>query len=784
MLINKDWLFYRQNEPNSKTKVNLPFDAMLREPRDISYRGGDKVSFFKGDDYVYEKVINIDDLNKEYYFEFEGIYHHPQIYINDELAYERQYGYSTCLFNATKYLKQGNNIIKVIAVNSDQPNSRWYSGAGIYRNVHLYVLPKIHIIPRSFKINTIDYKEGKISFKCLLNAISDLTIEIFDNDNKSIFKKEYKNIKEIDDAIVINNPYLWNDEHPYLYKARTTINEQIEELKFGVRQISLDKQQGLLINGEKVILYGACIHSDNALLGAESYKEVEYRKVRQLKELGYNAVRSAHNPICKDFLDACDELGLYVMDEYVDCWYIHKTKFGYSNYMEDNYEDDLFDMVEKDYSHPSVIFYSTGNEVSETSEAKGIELQGKMNNLLHKLDSSRLTTCGINVFFNGIAHTPISTYSSKKAENEFNAKPKVEGSSDIFNTIGNIMGAGFMKKGATLHIVDKNTRGAFAKMDVAGYNYGILRYKKDAKKYPNRFICGTETFVSDTALFYEIAHQIPRVIGDFVWAGLDYLGEAGFAAELNRKEFPYLKDRSGWLTDDGGRKDILGDTTSEGDYTQVVYHKKIIDIGVVSPYDIRCKCNKAAWRFNHAIRCYSYPGEENRKCTFYIYSRSPIVECYQNDKLIKRSKINPKKCFIKFNGKYIPGTLKAVAKDLKGNILGEVSLKTASEDIKLRYYKEEYPEADRFAYVHFAFEDEEGNRNVHQEKNIEISDVKGGKLLRLGNSASYNKVGYLTNKIKTYHAKGMGIFEFDEDSKEIIFSITSELGQETITIKR
>ena len=130
------------------------------------------------------------DLNKEYYFEFEGIYHHPQIYINDELAYERQYGYSTCLFNATKYLKQGNNIIKVIAINSDQPNSRWYSGAGIYRNVHLYVLPKIHIIPRSFKINTIDYKEGKISFKCLLNVISDLTIEIFDNDNKPILKKE------------------------------------------------------------------------------------------------------------------------------------------------------------------------------------------------------------------------------------------------------------------------------------------------------------------------------------------------------------------------------------------------------------------------------------------------------------------------------------------------------------------------------------------------------------------------------------------------------------------
>ena len=598
-----------------------------------------------------------------------------------------------------------------------------------------------------------------------------------------MLEKKYHS-SDINDELMIDNAHLWDVENPYLYTAKIKIDGQEESLRFGIRGIELNKEQGLLINGQKTILYGACIHSDNALLGAETYREVEYRKVRQIKELGYNAVRSAHNPIVKDFLDACDELGLYVMDEYCDSWYIHKTKFDYSNYMEVNYEQDLKDIVEKDYSHPSVIFYSTGNEVSETSEKRGIELQGKMNDLLHKLDSSRLTTCGINVFFNGMAHTPIATYSDKKSENDYKAKPKVEGSSDIFNTIGNMMGADFMKRGAKLHIVDKNTRGAFANMDVAGYNYGILRYKKDAKKYPNRFICGTETFVSDAALFYELAHQIPRVIGDFVWTALDYVGEAGFSAELNQKEFEFLKDRSGWLTDDGGRKDILGDTTSEGDYTQVVYNKKIIDIGVVSPYDIRCKCKKAAWRFNHAIKCYSYPGEENRKCTFYIYSRAPIVEFYQNDKLIKRGKIDPKKCFIKFNGKYKAGTIKAVAKDLKGNVLDEVCLKTASENIKLRYYKEEYKEADRFAYVHFSFADEEGNANIHQEKNIEISEVKGGKLLRLGNSASYNKVGYLESKIQTYHAKGMAIFEYDEGSKEISFLVTSELGEERIKINR
>ena len=784
MLINKDWCFYHLNEPDDKIRVDLPYDAMFREPRDISYIGGDKVSFFKGDDYVYEKIIKIKDLNKEIYFEFEGIYHHPLIYINNELAYERQYGYSTCLFRATPFLKSGDNIIKVIATNSDQPNSRWYSGAGIYRNVHMYILPKTHIIPRSFKINTIDYKEGKVSFKCLLSDASSLKLEIFDKEKQVVLNKEYKEIKEINDELVIDNPQLWNVEHPYLYTAVIEIEGQKEELRFGIRQIALDKELGLLINGERTILYGACIHSDNALLGAESYKEVEYRKVRQLKELGYNAARSAHNPICKDFLEACDELGLYVMDEYVDCWYTHKTKFGYSNYMEDNYEEDLLDMVEKDYSHPSVLFYSTGNEVSETSEPRGIELQRKMNELLHKLDSSRLTTCGINIFFNGIAHTPIATYSDKKAEDEYNAKPKIEGSSDLYNTLANIVGANLMKKGAKLHISDKNTRGAFEHMDVAGYNYGILRYKKDSKKYPDRFMCGTETFVFDAALFYETAKKYPRVIGDFVWAGLDYLGEAGFSAELNQKDFEYLKDRSGWLTDDCARKDILGDTTSEGDYTQVVFRKKIIDIGVVSPRDIRFKCPKKAWRFNHAIRSYSFKGEEGNKCIFYIYSNAPKVEVYQNDKLIKKAKIKPEKCYIKFNGKYKPGSLKAVAKDEKGNILDEVVLRTAGEENKLHYYKEDYPELSRFAYVHFSFGDDEGIVKPHEEKTIEINNVKGGRLLRLGHAASYNKLGYLTDKTPTYHGRAMAIFEYDEDSQKIVFDVTGELGKETITINR
>lgn len=784
MNINKNWVFYPLNNSDKKIKIDLPYDAMLREPRDARNAGGDKISFFKGDDYVYEKEIEIDTKKGEsIYLEFEGVYHDPKIYINDVLAHERHYGYISFIFDATKYFKQGKNILKVISINSDQPNSRWYSGSGIYRNVNMYVLPAIHVVPKSFKINTLDYKTGKLEIKASLTEKADATLIINDKNGKKVFESAYRGIKDIQDTIYIENPILWNAENPYLYTAFLTISGQEEVLKFGIRGIELDKNKGFLVNGERVILYGACIHSDNAQLGAESYREVEFRKVRQLKELGYNAVRSAHNPIVKDFLDACDELGLYVMDEYVDIWYFPKTKYDYSKYVKEEYEKDIFDIVEKDYSHPSVIFYSIGNEVAETAYDEGIEFTGLLTETFHKYDPSRFVTCGINVFFNGIAKSKFNVWSEERIESEASNPQVTTGSSDKFNNLTNVIGVQFMKLGSTLKIVDKNTKGAFAKLDIAGYNYGIRRYKKDLKHYPNRFICGTETFIFDIAWFYEMSKKNPRVLGDFVWTGLDYLGEAGFASMINRIDFPFEKDKTGWLTDEGGRKDINGVTTSEGNYTEVVHRKKIIDIGVVSPYDLICEYRRAAWRFNNAIKSYTFDGFENKKCIFYVYSNAPYIRFYQNGKCIKFAKIDLKKCYVKFSGKYKPGEIKAdaIAADKK-TIISTAVLKTAGKDTQIGYYKENLPEENRFAFVHLDVVDSNGIIKTHHETEILIDHIKGAKLLRFGNAASYNKTAYLTNRTKTYHGMSMAIFEYVD--KEFSFDIISEIENKTIKIKK
>ena len=784
MNINKNWIFYPLDNPEKKIEIDLPYDAMIRETRDIRNAGGDKIAFFKGGDYVYEKEIDLNLKNHEVvYLEFEGAYHDPKIYINDVLAHERHYGYISFIFDATQYFKNGLNHIKVTTINSDQPNSRWYSGSGIYRNVNMYVLPNVHIIPRSFKIQTLDYQKGKLEIRANFSERTDATLAIKDKSERVLLKNEYRGLTEIHDTFFIENPHLWSAENPYLYTAILTISGQEERIKIGVRNIELDKEKGFLVNGNRVILLGACIHSDNGQFGAESYREVEFRKVRQLKELGYNAARSAHNPIVKDFLDACDELGLYVMDEYVDCWYFQKTKYDYSQYVKEEYEKDIFDIVEKDFSHPSVVFYSIGNEVAETAYDEGVEFTQTLTETFHKYDPSRFVTCGINVFFNGIAKTRFNVWSPERIEEEANNPEATVGSSDKFNNLTNVIGTQFMKLGSATRIVDKNTKGAFSKLDIAGYNYGIRRYKKDLKHYPDRFICGTETFIFDIAKFYELARKYPRIIGDFVWTGLDYLGEAGFASMINRVDFPFETDKSGWLTDEGARKDINGITTSEGNYNEVVYRRRCIDIGVVSPYDIMCNYRRAAWRFNNAIKSYSFEGFENKKCIFYVYCNAPYMNFYQNGKLIKSAMIDPNKCYVKFNGKYKPGEIKAEAISFdKKTILSTVVLKTAGKDTQIGVYKEKLPDENRFAFVHIDVVDSQGIIKPHKETELVIENVKGAKLLRFGSAAAYNKIGYMTNRIKTYHGMSMAIFEYVD--KEFSFDIISEIERKSITIKR
>lgn len=781
---NLDWSYSKLGEKEKKA-ITLPHDAMIYENRSLESKGGINISFFEGYDYEYEKRFTLKKelLNKILYLEFEGVYKDAEVYLNEKKVAKENYGYNGFYVNITDDVYEGENVLIVRCFNSDQPNSRWYTGSGIYREVKLLVFERDHILLDGIKIKTVSYEKRLINIDILSNNSGTIELE-FKQNNRVLKQISYQTDGHLNVDLELEEAKLWSQKEPNLVEAMIKFNKDIQFVKFGIREVTLSLERGLLVNGQREILFGACIHHDNGLLGARNIRFAEYRKVKLLKEAGYNAIRSAHNPCSKALLDACDELGMYVLDEYVDCWYIHKTYYDYVLHFEKNWKEDLKKMVNKDFNHPSVIMYSTGNEVSETGQKKGIELTKLMTEYLHTLDN-RYVTCGINIFFNFLSSINLGVYSDKKAQEELKSKKKKKKASvgsQFFNDLAGIMGASFMKKGATLSACDRKTRDAFANMDIAGYNYGIERYRHDLKKYPKRFILGTETFCSDADKFYRLAKENPRIIGDFVWAGMDYIGEVGVGSwtvdEYCDNDFSH---KLGWLTAGSGRLDITGKLNCEGDYTKVAFDQEKIALGVIPAHHCKRKHSPSSWKFSLAERSWTYEGLEGQKTEVEVYTKAKYVELYLNDKLLQK-KTNKESC-VKFKVKYYPGTLTCKGYDENRNLIGEASLVTASKETKLTAISEieTYKNGD-LIYLRLKFTDEKGILKPMIREDIKIESVEHGKLMGFGNGCSYSKRGYITDINDTFYGEALAVIQPDNVG-DVVIKASSPYGNTETVVK-
>lgn len=760
---NEDWKYCRLGE-EQKRKISLPHDAMRYEPREES-PFGHHVGFFAGRDYLYEKEFTLPKelRNKALTLEFEGVYRNAEIYLNGEKLYSRPYGYTNFYVELTDRVKE-RNLLQVIARNADQPNSRWYSGAGIYRPVWLwYAEPERHIVLNGVKIETVSLEPARVRFRIAVCGEGSVSLSVSDGTNE-VFQQSVRTLKGRAEIVAqIRSARLWSAENPFLYTYRVTFGSDTEIGTFGIRTISCTPERGFCINGKRTILKGCCIHSDNGLLGAADYAFAAERKVRLLKGAGYNAVRASHNPCSKAFLAACDKLGMLVVDEYVDMWYIHKNKYDYANFVADYYRQDISDMVEKDYNHPSVILYSTGNEVSETVQKRGIAFARELTELFHALDSTRPVTCGINLFFNFLSAIGMGFYSEKKAEKpptqkKEQKKPKRKKAvgSEFFNNLAGFFGSDTMKVFAALPCCDWATRRAFANVDVAGYNYGITRYRKDLKKYPNRLILGSETFISDAYQAYELAKKNLRILGDFAWAGMDYIGEVALGS-LDYADYALDFDKSaGWLTAGAGCLDITGQSQGHTAYTRVVYEREKIAIAV-HPVNHTGEGHVAsAWRKIHAFESWSWNGFDGNRAVIEVYTRAYRVKIFLNGKKIADRK-RGRTCRMKFKTIYHGGELKAVGCDKNGNELYEKSLHTAGEETVLKAEAERTTvKQDELVYVRFRYTDAAGTLKPLARGDIRIS-VTGGELLAFGNACPYNERGYLSNVSDTYFGEALAI---------------------------
>ena len=797
---NQAWTFCRVGEETVKCEVMIPHDAMISEKRTEDSAGGINTGWFEGYDYIYEKEFEIPDEyeKQEISFEFEGVYHNAEVYLNGEKAAYRPYGYTNFYIDADPYLKYGEkNQIRVIAHNADQPNSRWYSGAGIYRPVWMYVRPKQHILRNEIRVRTLSVDPAVIEAEVNTNAPGKVKLEVIaDAGSDVIIAAEIHTDGKLTKQFEIPDAKLWSVNTPNLYQLRVTfVAEQEngqnkcmetdqEEVIFGIRTLKWDKETGITINGERVILRGACIHHDNGVLGACCYPDAEARTIRILIENGYNAIRSAHNPCSKALLEACDRQGMLVMDEFVDVWYIHKTEYDYVNYFKEWWKQDLKDMVEKDFNHPSVILYSIGNEVSETAQKKGIHLTKTMTEYLHRLDDSRPVSCGINIFFNFLSSIGFGVYSDKKAKKEAEQAEKTKGKkkkkavgSQFFNDLAGLMGSGFMKTGATFYGCDVKTRGTFANMDIAGYNYGIKRYQHDLKKYPERLILGSETFCDDAYTFWEMAKKNPRIVGDFVWAGMDYLGEVGVGSWEYRDYAPEFNHGPGWITAGSGRIDLTGKPLAEAGYTKTAFELTNRPVIAVRPVNHTGeKHSPSAWKMTNAIESWSWEGCEGKVAEVEVYARAARVDLFLNGKKVGSNTLK-NSCDTRFKVEYQPGMLETVVYNQKGKEISRNTLYTAGKETELRAIAEEQSvQKDHLAFIRLQYTDKNGTVKPLKRGILKVS-VKGGKLLGLGNACPYNEIGYCTNETDTYWGEALAVVQAD-GSGDVVLEVQEIDGEQ------
>ena len=765
--------------------VTLPHDAMLAEPRTALSAGGTNTGWYEGYDYEYRRTLTVpeNELADTHILEFEGVYHNAEVWLNGQKAAFRPYGYTNFYVDCAPYLHAGENELRVIARNADQPNSRWYSGAGIYRPVQLWTARGAHITLNGVKIRTLSLDPAVVEVRVKTTApgtvrltMDDLPAVQQESDGEAVF------------TLTLDNARLWTPETPNLYTCRVSFADDEVTETFGVRKVEWGTD-GFLLNGKRYIIQGACIHHDNGLLGAVCDPDAVARKVRLLKENGYNAIRSAHNPCSKALLAECDRQGMLVMDEYIDHWYIHKTEHDYVDYFNDWWRQDLTDMVEKDYNHPCVVLYSTGNEVSETAQKRGIALTKEMTDFLHGLDDSRPVTCGVNIFFNFLSSIGFGVYSDEKAKKEAEraekakqrgekaAKKKAVGS-QFFNNLAGLLGDEFMKRGATLHGCDVKTRDAFANMDIAGYNYGIYRYKHDLKKYPQRLILGSETFCNDAYKFRELAKQEPRLVGDFVWAGMDYLGEVMVGSWEYADYAETFDGGPGWVSAGSGRIDLTGKPLGEALYTRVALEA---DNG---PYIAVCPVNHtgdrhspSAWKMTNAMPSWSWTGCEGRKANVEVYARAARVELVLNGHTVG-SKTLKNDCLARFSIPYESGTLEAVSYDAADHEIGRCKLQSAGSTTRLTLDAEEPTvKPGHLCYIRLRYTDENGITKPLARGNIQVQ-VRGGTLVGLGSACPFNKHSYLDSETDTYYGEALAIVRMGDGDAMTIAASDGEYSAE------
>lgn len=740
-LFTDGWSYGTDGQPMHS--VTLPHDALLSQPRSRDCAGGSACGFFEGGVYVYEKHFLVPENWKERHLilEFEGVYRSSTVYINGTAAGSAAYGYTPFFVTLDEFLRFGEeNTVRVVADAKGQPDSRWYPGGGIYRPVWLWNGPKDSIEPESVQISTVSYDPAVIRVRspkavCVtIGAISG---------------------SGTDFTLTIPEAKLWSEDSPALYTASVTNGADHAELCFGIRHIRWNAE-GLFVNGRRTLLRGGCIHHDNGIVGAAAYDESEFRRARILKEQGFNALRMAHNPCSRAMLDACDKLGLYVIDELWDMWFSHKNKYDYASDWQTQHMEDLRAVVRRDYNHPCVIMYSLGNEVSEPAMQCGVDACREMAEYLRTADPGRAVTAGLNLAIIASSKRGKGVYDNAEGGRKNDKDEKMRGmNSTMFNLITNVVGSG-MNKAANLESTYRAAQPVIDMLDITGYNYASGRYPLEGKRHPGKIIYGSETFHRDIAKNWAMVKKYPYVLGDFMWTAWDYLGEAGLGA------WAYTDDGRGfskpypWLLADSGAIDILGEPGAPMALARAVWERTDVPAICVRPVNHPgVKPYKGVWRGSNAIASWSWRGCEGNPAVIEVYSSADSVELLLNGKKIGRKRL--KNCTAVFRTEYASGELTAVCRDKAGNETGRSTLVSADQDLQLRLTPEQnQTNSGEIIYIPVAICGKNGSVEANADETL-TACVENGELLGFGSANPRTEESYQSGSFRTYYGRALAV---------------------------
>lgn len=754
--------------------VDLPHDAMLLEKRDGGCRNGVNSGYFPGGKYTYEKAFEPDAamLGKSVVLHFEGVYQNCTVLVNGQTVGSHKYGYTAFDVDISDAVHAGSNTVTVLVDNSLEPNCRWYSGSGIYRPVQLLIREQNHI--SQVHLETVDIHPAKLRVDVKTTQESAITVEVYEG--KKLVAGGKPGILEVPEA------KLWSGDNPFLYTVLVKTDTDERVIPFGIRKLEWSAKTGLLVNGQRVLLRGGCIHHDHGVLGACEYYDAEERRIRILKENGFNAVRIAHNPASQITLDICDKLGMYVMNETFDGWYVPKTYHDYSRWFEAEWKNDLTAMVESSRNHPSVILYSTGNEVSETATKKGAEACKMLTDFVHSLDATRPVTAGVNVLLNVYANMGVGVYKDKgdyKPEplpGKGGYKEKKTGSA-FFNAMAQKLGGlmFFMSKGSK---GDKACLGAANGMDILGLNYASSRYDEDAAKYPDRMMVGSETMVADLPYNWERVKKYPQLIGDFVWSAWDYLGEAciGDWTYHSYKGLPLLAGQ--------GMIDITGKPLASMYFMQIVWGlRKKPFIGVRPVNHAKEAPSTGAWQFTNAIDSWSWQGFEGTKATVEVYADAAAVRLKLNGSEVGTKPV--KKYRALFKVAYKSGTLMAEALDERGKVISSHSLTTAGAETVLTAKPDKKvlrANNQDLCYLPIEFTDKAGNLKPYVEQRVEI-DVSGAATLAgFGSALCKTDEVFDKNYHDSYRGRALAVLRAGNTPGKAVITVNST-GVEPVTVE-